>query len=865
MTTTIKSQFNEDVRRIVLPTTTPTFDNLSAALRELYPNAGALRVTWRDDENDLLTISSTPELVEAVRATPGKALKVFVTEVSAKAAAKAPAAQVSRNAPVSPKTVTAPVVVSEKKTDTPATPKPDTQAKSDAPKAAAPFSPKEEKKEEKTDEPAFPTDDLPALLVAFLTDNTVQSLLDDAVQGVLDGVTSKLPLVDLIAALPDAIREHSSMQTLLPFLYGKPEVIASADAFIQNLDPGLLNMARMFAPTLVATLKDENNLQRILDGLSAFTEGNPSGGCGGGMPDVANLMPLLASLGGGGLGAMFGGASPGGGASPFGAMFGGAPPSGGGMPDVANLMPLLASLGGGGGLGAMFGGVSPGGGASPFGGANPFEQLFAGRGGRAAPTDHAAQPACGRPKPACCAKPAAPTGVKTAGPVVWDKVQCDGCDVYPLTGTRYKCSVCPNFDLCAACESKHEHPVEHPLLQLKANAPPASPEPADSMHHGVRCDGCNVSPIQGPRFQCNVCTDYDLCSVCEAKGDAVHPASHPLIKHNVPRGAGTRRAGPQHSPPRRCEGRRGFAGPHPVFEALARHHAAAKAHQEAQQPTTEKHTEAHAHAAKQGEAAAAAEVELKDQDAAFVSETLEDGTVVPPAQSLVKTWQVKNTGSCTWGSGTKLIFTRGDRELSAEEEFPVSLAAPGETVEISALLLTPNNPPVPEGKVTAYYQLADADRVVFGPRLWVDLKVEKEEVPDGVFSFEERPRPPSRTESKEQPNTPTLVAVTEPASQEGDDSWVDVDGKSDNDDAKSELPVEAATPESEFTPKAAAQPTLVEHKQPVEKYQVQLEALKSMGFVHEDLNRFLLEEHQGDVFAVCTRLLSRQVAQAQTK
>lgn len=36
-------------------------------------------------------------------------------------------------------------------------------------------------------------------------------------------------------------------------------------------------------------------------------------------------------------------------------------------------------------------------------------------------------------------------------------------------------------------------------------------------HPGVTCDGCE-GPIYGLRFKCCVCPDYDLCSGCEGKG-----------------------------------------------------------------------------------------------------------------------------------------------------------------------------------------------------------------------------------------------------------------------------------------------------------------------------------------------------------
>ncbi|XP_013363326.1 PREDICTED: sequestosome-1 [Chinchilla lanigera] len=47
-------------------------------------------------------------------------------------------------------------------------------------------------------------------------------------------------------------------------------------------------------------------------------------------------------------------------------------------------------------------------------------------------------------------------------PMVHPNVICDGCDG-PVVGTRYKCSVCPDYDLCAVCEGKGIH-REHSKL-----------------------------------------------------------------------------------------------------------------------------------------------------------------------------------------------------------------------------------------------------------------------------------------------------------------------------------------------------------------------------------------------------------------
>uniref|UniRef100_A0A2K6FMR1 Sequestosome 1 n=1 Tax=Propithecus coquereli TaxID=379532 RepID=A0A2K6FMR1_PROCO len=45
----------------------------------------------------------------------------------------------------------------------------------------------------------------------------------------------------------------------------------------------------------------------------------------------------------------------------------------------------------------------------------------------------------------------------------------------------------------------------------------AQEAPRNMVHPNVICDGCN-GPVVGTRYKCGVCPDYDLCAVCEGKG-----------------------------------------------------------------------------------------------------------------------------------------------------------------------------------------------------------------------------------------------------------------------------------------------------------------------------------------------------------
>jgi hypothetical protein len=107
-------------------------------------------------------------------------------------------------------------------------------------------------------------------------------------------------------------------------------------------------------------------------------------------------------------------------------------------------------------------------------------------------------------------------------------------------------------------------------------------------------------------------------------------------------------------------------------------------------------------------------------NAKFVQDvTIPDGTKLSPGAAFVKVWRMRNTGTCTWETGTKLVFSSGD-QMGGPADVPVTTpVAPGSEVDISANLNAPNTPGVYQGK----WQLRDQKGTFFGSAIWVKIVV----------------------------------------------------------------------------------------------------------------------------------------------
>jgi hypothetical protein len=108
---------------------------------------------------------------------------------------------------------------------------------------------------------------------------------------------------------------------------------------------------------------------------------------------------------------------------------------------------------------------------------------------------------------------------------------CDGCDTQ-ISGTRYHCKQCPDFDFCSSCfETKlNTHDSNHifqpitPFVALQeaiSNNEFIEPiirggkatDPVEKKIHNAFCDRCDQK-IVGLRWKCFDCNDFDFCNAC---------------------------------------------------------------------------------------------------------------------------------------------------------------------------------------------------------------------------------------------------------------------------------------------------------------------------------------------------------------
>jgi len=196
-------------------------------------------------------------------------------------------------------------------------------------------------------------------------------------------------------------------------------------------------------------------------------------------------------------------------------------------------------------------------------------------------------------------------------------------------------------------------------------------------HRGVRCDGCGVHPITGPRFNSKVKVDYDLCSICFSEmgneSDYIR-MDRPMVPRHLISLKGLYDSNQVPMPPQVL-----YGGP--------------------------------------------------KLDSRFIQDVnVIDGTTMAPLTPFTKIWRMRNNGVVEWPARTQLVWIGGDKlsdQYSIEVKIPAAGLQIGQELDVSVDLIAPELP----GRYISYWRMASPSGQKFGQRVWVLIQVHASVMP----------------------------------------------------------------------------------------------------------------------------------------
>ncbi|CAI8609859.1 unnamed protein product [Vicia faba] len=197
-------------------------------------------------------------------------------------------------------------------------------------------------------------------------------------------------------------------------------------------------------------------------------------------------------------------------------------------------------------------------------------------------------------------------------------------------------------------------------------------------HKGVRCDGCGVYPITGPRFKSKIKENYDLCSICFNEFG-------------------------NHTDYIRMDRPASFRGPRCLYQNT----------KEFRLPKIPPHILRTS--AKHGR---------PRLDSRFILDVnVIDGTMMAPSTAFTKIWRMRNNGTIAWPKGTQLVWIGGDK-LSESDfvdlEVPDSGVSAEMELDIAVDFIAPQSP----GRYISYWRMSSLSGHKFGQRVWVLIQVD---------------------------------------------------------------------------------------------------------------------------------------------
>jgi hypothetical protein len=105
----------------------------------------------------------------------------------------------------------------------------------------------------------------------------------------------------------------------------------------------------------------------------------------------------------------------------------------------------------------------------------------------------------------------------------------------------------------------------------------------------------------------------------------------------------------------------------------------------------------------------------------FVADVnIQDDTNMAPGQDFLKTWRVKNTGSCPWGEGYELVYAEYENDMSGQPQPLTQVVQPGQEVEVSVQFTAPAQ----IGNYLSAWQMSNPAGVTFEDIIFVKIIVQ---------------------------------------------------------------------------------------------------------------------------------------------
>jgi len=106
---------------------------------------------------------------------------------------------------------------------------------------------------------------------------------------------------------------------------------------------------------------------------------------------------------------------------------------------------------------------------------------------------------------------------------------------------------------------------------------------------------------------------------------------------------------------------------------------------------------------------------------AFIADvTIPDDTNMAPGQDFLKTWRVKNTGSCPWGEEYELVYADYANDMDGQPQPLTEVVQPGQEVEISVQFTAPSE----IGNYLSAWQMENPAGVTFEDIIFVRIIVQ---------------------------------------------------------------------------------------------------------------------------------------------